>query len=30
MSGVRESVKSYAELGRVSNLPTCITNVLVG
>ena len=24
------TVKNYAELGRVSNLPTCITNVLVG
>ena len=30
MSRLRATVKNYAELGRVSNLPTCVTNVLVG
>ncbi len=30
MSRMRATVKDYAELGRVSNLPTCVTNVLVG
>lgn len=26
----REKLRAFAELGRISNLPTCITNVLVG
>lgn len=30
MSRMRATVMDYAELGRVSNLPTCVTNVLVG
>ena len=30
MSRLRATVKNYAELGRISNLPTCATNVLVG
>lgn len=30
MSNVGVTIRNYAELGRISNLPTCMTNVLVG
>lgn len=30
MSGASGAIRAYAELARVSNLPTCLSNVLVG
>ncbi len=30
MSGVGKTVRAYVELSRLSNIPTCLTNVLVG
>ena len=30
MNGLSSRLRAYAELGRISNLPTCISNVLVG
>ena len=30
MSSIGVTIRNYAELGRISNLPTCMTNVLVG
>ena len=30
MSRARESIRAYIELARLSNIPTCFSNVLVG